>query len=108
MSSLVERLKKAWVNEKFCPEILTFESDLFAELYRRLEKQACRFSFVVFHRKITKDTLIKKKYLQELAAFTEEATSYAFIQMDTDRVEFMMKAYLRIRLQKVTHCFDLQ
>ncbi|XP_010259232.1 PREDICTED: DNA replication complex GINS protein SLD5 [Nelumbo nucifera] len=77
----VELLKQAWRNEKAAPEILQFQ----ASLIQRSREQI----------QLMEDTVEE---------FTENGTdplTVSLYQMDLDRTQFLLRSYLRIRLQKI-------
>ncbi|KAK4796333.1 hypothetical protein SAY86_028659 [Trapa natans] len=80
----VEPLKRAWRNEKAAPEILRFEE----QLINRVSEQIQLMEETVDH-------------------FTEKGTdplTVSLYQMDLDRTQFLLRSYLRIRLQKIEKC----
>ncbi|KAJ6839685.1 DNA replication complex GINS protein SLD5 [Iris pallida] len=84
---LGERLKRAWRNEKASPDILHFHSELVQEATEEIQK------------------------LEEaVEAFTENGAKaengvdeliVSLYQMDLDRMLFLLRSYLRMRLQKI-------
>eukprot|EP01139_Manchomonas_bermudensis_P015701 Amastigsp_a510853_14.p2 type:complete len:205 gc:universal Amastigsp_a510853_14:769-155(-) len=78
-SSPIARLKRAWINEMFSPEILMFEDDVV---------QAVREA------KIVQEAQIE-------AATARDAFTANMLRMDLDRGLYILKAYFRIRLVKI-------
>ncbi|KAF8406082.1 hypothetical protein HHK36_008162 [Tetracentron sinense] len=77
----VELLKRAWQNEKAAPEILQFQADLI----RRSQEQI----------QLMEDTV------EEYAENGTDPLTVSLYQMDLDRTQFLLRSYLRIRLQKI-------
>ncbi|OWM71093.1 DNA replication complex GINS protein SLD5 isoform X2 [Punica granatum] len=77
----VEPLKRAWRNEKAAPEILRYETHLIYRVSKQIE--------------LLEGTVDD---------FTEDGVDPLMIslyQMDLDRIQFLLRSYLRIRLQKI-------
>eukprot|EP00890_Picochlorum_soloecismus_P003979 jgi/Picsp_1/4582/NSC_01952-R1_protein len=74
-------LKRAFMNEKASPEILPFQEDLVSRLYMQMNQQ------------------------EETLANTEESGDFELIRtmivVELTRLRYMLRAYLRVRLQKV-------
>ncbi|KAL6191263.1 hypothetical protein ACLB2K_037654 [Fragaria x ananassa] len=77
----VELLKRAWRQEKAAPEILKFETDLIARLTGQIE-------------------LVEENVEQD-AQSGIDPLNVSLYQMDLDRTQFLLRSYLRIRLQKI-------
>ncbi|KAM5568707.1 DNA replication complex GINS protein SLD5 [Rosa sericea] len=77
----VELLKRAWRQEKAAPEILKFETDLIARLTGQIE-------------------LVEENVEQDAQSGIDPLT-VSLYQMDLDRTQFLLRSYLRIRLQKI-------
>ncbi|XP_050372566.1 DNA replication complex GINS protein SLD5-like isoform X2 [Argentina anserina] len=77
----VELLKKAWRQEKAAPEIMKFEADLIARLTGQIE-------------------LVEENVEQDAQSGIDPLT-VSLYQMDLDRTQFLLRSYLRIRLQKI-------
>ncbi|XP_074561640.1 DNA replication complex GINS protein SLD5 [Curcuma longa] len=77
----VELLKRAWRNEKAAPEILQFE----AALVLRIREQI----------KLIEETV------EEFVDNGVDDLIVSLYQMDLDRSLFLLRSYLRIRLQKI-------
>ncbi|MCL7041005.1 hypothetical protein MKW94_009858 [Papaver nudicaule] len=77
----VELLKRAWRNEKASPEILQFQEDVVTNARLQIE------------------------HMEETVEAYEEdgkdALTVSLYQMDLDRTEFLLRSYLRTRLQKI-------
>lgn len=76
-----ELLKRAWRNEKAAPEILRFE----ASLVQRSREQ--------IH--------LMEETVEEYTKNGVDALSVSLYQMDLDRTQFLLRSYLRTRLQKI-------
>jgi hypothetical protein len=81
----VALLTTAWLNEKMAPEILLFEADLVAAVQERLEAQLERLA-----------EIRRLDSRQELIA--------NIMQLEVDRVRYVITSYYRTRLQKVRLC----
>ncbi|KAJ0034996.1 hypothetical protein Pint_24322 [Pistacia integerrima] len=78
----VELLKTAWRNEKAAPEILQFQ----ALLVKRAREQI----------QLVEETV------EEFEGSGMDPLTVSLYQMDLDRAQFLLRSYLRVRLQKVT------
>ncbi|GAA0145183.1 hypothetical protein LIER_05435 [Lithospermum erythrorhizon] len=76
-----ELLKKAWRNEKAAPEILQFEADL-VERSRQLVQ-------------LMEETVV------EYTSNVVDPLTVSLYQMDLDRTMYLLRSYLRTRLQKI-------
>ncbi|GAB2245041.1 hypothetical protein Droror1_Dr00000534 [Drosera rotundifolia] len=81
LESDVELLKRAWQNEKGAPEILEYQS----ALVRRSSQQ--------IH--------LMEDLIEELTKRGDDPLIVSIYQMDLDRAQFLLRSYLRIRLQKI-------
>ncbi|GAB2247811.1 hypothetical protein Droror1_Dr00007693 [Drosera rotundifolia] len=81
LESDVELLKRAWQNEKGAPEILEYQS----ALVRRTSQQ--------IH--------LMEDLIEELTKRGDDPLIVSIYQMDLDRTQFLLRSYLRIRLQKI-------
>ncbi|KAL5720709.1 hypothetical protein ACHQM5_013352 [Ranunculus cassubicifolius] len=77
----VELLKRAWRNEKASPEILQFEPGLVQQVRKKIQKM--------------EDTVA------EYENNSTDPLTVSLYQMDLDRTQFLLRSYLRIRLQKI-------
>ncbi|OVA16749.1 GINS complex [Macleaya cordata] len=77
----VELLKRAWRNEKASPEILQFQE----ALVQRAREQ----------------TQLSEGTVEEYAEDGTDPLRVSLYQMDLDRTQFLLRSYLRIRLQKI-------
>ncbi|KAG5008645.1 hypothetical protein JHK87_017160 [Glycine soja] len=75
-----ELLKRAWRNEKAAPEILRYESDLVSRV-----KKVIQFM---------------EETVEEKSSGGTNPLSVSLYQMDLDRTLFLLRSYLRIRIQK--------
>ncbi|KAG9152569.1 hypothetical protein Leryth_024338 [Lithospermum erythrorhizon] len=73
-----ELLKRAWRNEKAAPEILPFEADL-------VQRSACP----------SEETVV------EYTSNVVDPLTVSLYQMDLDRTMYLLRSYLRTRLQKI-------
>ncbi|KAL5160287.1 DNA replication complex GINS protein SLD5 [Glycine soja] len=76
-----ELLKRAWRNEKAAPEILRYESDLVSRV-----KKVIQFM---------------EETVEEKSSGGTNPLSVSLYQMDLDRTLFLLRSYLRIRIQKI-------
>ncbi|XP_076919528.1 DNA replication complex GINS protein SLD5-like [Bidens hawaiensis] len=74
-------LKRSWRNEKAAPEILQFESDLVQRSREQLQ--------------------LMEETVEELVSNDEDPLTVSLYQMDIDRTLFLLRSYLRTRLQKI-------
>lgn len=77
----VELLKRAWRNEKAAPEILPFKE----ALVKRAKEQI----------QLVEETV------DEPAESGHDPLIASLYQMDLDRAQFLLRSYLRVRLQKI-------
>ncbi|KAK2990218.1 hypothetical protein RJ640_014670 [Escallonia rubra] len=85
----VELLKRAWRNEKGAPEILKYEVDLI--------------------RRVTELTAYVQETVDELMENGVDPLNVSLMEMDLERTLFLVKSYLRIRLQKIEkYMFQIQ
>ncbi|KAK3002597.1 hypothetical protein RJ639_022369 [Escallonia herrerae] len=85
----VELLKRAWRNEKAAPEILKYEVDLI--------------------RRVTELTAYVQETVDELMENGVDPLNVSLMEMDLERTLFLVKSYLRIRLQKIEkYMFQIQ
>ncbi|KAF1881671.1 hypothetical protein Lal_00032140 [Lupinus albus] len=77
----VELLKRAWRNEKSAPEILRFESDLI--------------------NRVTEQIQLMEETVEENSTDDADPLSLSLYQMDLDRTLFLLRSYLRVRIQKI-------
>ncbi|CAI9097026.1 OLC1v1033317C1 [Oldenlandia corymbosa var. corymbosa] len=76
-----ELLKRAWRNEKAAPQILRYE----AALVQRSREQI----------KLMEETV------EEFTSSGVDPLTVSLYQMDLDRTLFLLRSYLRVRLQKI-------
>ncbi|KAB1213824.1 DNA replication complex GINS protein SLD5 [Morella rubra] len=77
----VELLKRAWRNEKAAPEILHFQTDLIRRVIGQIQ--------------LTEETI------EEFSSDGIDPLTVSLYQMDLDRTQYLLRSYLRIRLQKI-------
>ncbi|XP_028778753.1 DNA replication complex GINS protein SLD5 isoform X2 [Neltuma alba] len=77
----VELLKRAWRNEKAAPEILRFETDLIGRIREQIQ--------------------LMEETVEEKSAAGIDPLSISLYQMDLDRAQFLLRSYLRVRIQKI-------
>ncbi|XP_044500566.1 DNA replication complex GINS protein SLD5 [Mangifera indica] len=77
----VELLKTAWRNEKAAPEILQFQ----AQLVKRAREQI----------------QLMEETVEEFEGSGMDPLTVSLYQMDLDRAQFLLRSYLRVRLQKI-------
>ncbi|GAB4842995.1 hypothetical protein Ancab_012973 [Ancistrocladus abbreviatus] len=80
-TSDVELLKRAWRNEKGAPEILQFQADLVQRSREQIQ--------------LMEDTI------EEFTKGSFDPLILSIYQMDLDRAQYLLRSYLRIRLQKI-------
>ncbi|KAD6119816.1 hypothetical protein E3N88_11087 [Mikania micrantha] len=74
-------LKRSWRNEKASPEILQFQSSLVQRSREQIE--------------------LMEETVEELVKNDEDPLTVSLYQMDIDRTLFLLRSYLRTRLQKI-------
>uniref|UniRef100_A0A2N9IKN1 DNA replication complex GINS protein SLD5 n=1 Tax=Fagus sylvatica TaxID=28930 RepID=A0A2N9IKN1_FAGSY len=108
----VELLKKAWRNEKAAPEILRFETSLIQRSRGQIQLMyaigcslvgkrfgmSCRLKYHGFGRW---GRVSKEETIEEYASSGIDPLTVSLYQMDLDRVQYLLRSYLRIRLQKI-------
>ncbi|KAH7561236.1 hypothetical protein ACOSP7_016108 [Xanthoceras sorbifolium] len=77
----VQLLKTAWRNEKAAPEILQFQVQLV--------------------KRATEQIQLMEETVEEFEESGMDPLTVSLYQMDLDRAQFLLRSYLRIRLQKV-------
>lgn len=80
-TSDVELLKRAWRHEKAAPEILQYESSLV--------------------QRATEQIQLLEETVDEFTESGADPLTVSLYQMDLDRTQFLLRSYLRIRLQKI-------
>ncbi|XP_012084097.1 DNA replication complex GINS protein SLD5 [Jatropha curcas] len=77
----VELLKRAWRNEKAAPEILHYEASLVQRIKEQIE--------------------LAEQNVEIFEADGVDPLTVSLYQMDLDRTQFLLRSYLRVRLQKI-------
>ncbi|OAY56148.1 DNA replication complex GINS protein SLD5 [Manihot esculenta] len=77
----VELLKRAWRNEKAAPEILQYESSLVQRIKEQIE--------------------LVEQNVEMFEGDGIDPLTVSLYQMDLDRTQFLLRSYLRVRLQKI-------
>lgn len=77
----VELVKRAWRNEKAAPEILQFQASLVQRSREQIQ--------------------LMEETVEEFAESGADPLTVSLYQMDLDRMQFLLRSYLRIRLQKI-------
>ncbi|MCL7048045.1 hypothetical protein MKW94_006948 [Papaver nudicaule] len=77
--SEVELLKRAWRNEKASPEILQYQEDVVRNAREQID--------------------LMENTVEAYAEDGKDALMVSLYQMDLDRTEFLLRSYLRIRIQ---------
>ncbi|XP_060668700.1 DNA replication complex GINS protein SLD5 isoform X2 [Ziziphus jujuba] len=77
----VERLKTAWRQEKAAPEILQFEAALIQRVREQIQ--------------------LMEETIEDFVENSADPLTVSLYQMDLDRTQFLLRSYLRIRLQKI-------
>ncbi|XP_021774279.1 DNA replication complex GINS protein SLD5-like [Chenopodium quinoa] len=80
-TSDVELLKRAWRNEKSAPEILQFQSSLVLRSREQIQ--------------------LMEETIEEFTKSGFDPLIVSIYQMDMDRAQYMLRSYLRTRLQKI-------
>ena len=85
------KLKRALVNEQIAPEILNYENAAVSELRERVEQQEAAVNDVM-----------------DGDASDGDVFTTGLMQMELDRVRFLIRSYLRVRLAKIEkHAFHI-
>ncbi|CAK9319083.1 unnamed protein product [Citrullus colocynthis] len=77
----VEPLKRAWRNEKAAPEILPFEGSLVGRIKEQIQSM--------------------EETIEEYSRSGIDPLIVSLYQMDLDRTQFLLRSYVRSRLQKI-------
>ncbi|CAN1356393.1 DNA replication complex GINS protein SLD5 [Linum perenne] len=77
----VELLKIAWRNEKAAPEILPYEAALIHRIKEQIE--------------------LAEQNVEISESNGEDPLTISLYQMDLDRTQFLLRSYLRVRIQKI-------
>ncbi|MED6189636.1 hypothetical protein PIB30_097990 [Stylosanthes scabra] len=77
----VELLKRAWRSEKASPEILRYDTDLVSRLTEQIQ--------------------LMEETVEEKSTSGADPLSLSLYQMDLDRTLFLLRSYLRVRIQKI-------
>lgn len=80
-TSDVELLKKAWRNEKAAPEILQFQASLVQRSREQIQ--------------------LMEETIEDFTRSGLDPLIVSVYQMDLDRTQYLLRSYLRIRLQKI-------
>lgn len=108
----VELLKRAWRNEKAAPDILRFQFDLIKRVTEQIQLLVSSLLFPPFSFSLIKTLAPFSNFFFLFIYFQEETVeekstdgtdplSVSLYQMDLDRTLFLLRSYLRIRIQKV-------
>ncbi|GJN36086.1 hypothetical protein PR202_gb24922 [Eleusine coracana subsp. coracana] len=106
----VELLKRAWRNEKAAPEVLRFDKDLVDRVREQIQLLVRHFSCPIFFffrcscggSLTVRDVVVRQE--ETLDDFTDSGVDdlvVSLYQMDLDRTLFLLRSYLRLRLQKI-------
>eukprot|EP00470_Lotharella_oceanica_P008463 CAMPEP_0170184364 /NCGR_PEP_ID=MMETSP0040_2-20121228/33457_1 /TAXON_ID=641309 /ORGANISM="Lotharella oceanica, Strain CCMP622" /LENGTH=223 /DNA_ID=CAMNT_0010430415 /DNA_START=1 /DNA_END=672 /DNA_ORIENTATION=+ len=79
--SCIEQLKTHWINERGAPEILDYEAKVVADVKEELDAQ--------------------QELIDKCSDSKGAALMLRIYQMEVDRINFVLKAYLRTRLRKI-------
>lgn len=81
----VEKLKKAWINERMSPELLEFETEVLDKIMVRVREQV--------------------EFIEEQSMNIQPGSDLKFIllvvESDLERIKFLIRGYLRVRLSKI-------
>ncbi|XP_059435213.1 DNA replication complex GINS protein SLD5 [Corylus avellana] len=77
----VELLKRVWRNEKAAPEILRFETALIQRTRGQIQ--------------------LMEETIEEFSSSGIDPLTVSLYQMDLDRTQYLLRSYLRTRLQKI-------
>lgn len=80
-TSDVELLKKAWRNEKAAPEILQFQASLVQRSREQIQ--------------------LMEEAIEDFTRSGSDPLIVSVYHMDLDRTQYLLRSYLRIRLQKI-------
>lgn len=111
----VEPLKRAWRNEKAAPDILPFEDKLISRVTAQIQLQVTHFFFFplfIFTLQNPSPFLfiyfwfdlcmyLQEQNMEDGSIDGTDPLSVSLYQMDLDRTLFLLRSYLRIRIQKV-------
>jgi hypothetical protein len=81
MNNDVAQLRKAWVSECVCPELLPFQQELVEGITELLANQ--------------------EEVLEDIEQTSDQAFSANLYQMEIERIKFSLAKYLRTRLLKI-------
>ncbi len=81
IESSVQKLKRAWINETCAPEILPYEEDLVETIRNQLGQQ--------------------EQSIADASTQENEQFMVNLYKMEVERVKYMLRCYLRVRLSKV-------
>ena len=79
-TSLVQKLRKAWINERYSPELCEYPEDTIKDLLAQLD--------------------IQREKIEELESNAERFSSVV-LQTELERINFLMRSLLRTRISKV-------
>eukprot|EP01116_Phalansterium_solitarium_P015243 TRINITY_DN33555_c0_g1_i1.p1 TRINITY_DN33555_c0_g1~~TRINITY_DN33555_c0_g1_i1.p1 ORF type:complete len:206 (+),score=30.78 TRINITY_DN33555_c0_g1_i1:131-748(+) len=82
-----QRLRRAWINESFSPEILPCDEELIDGILQRIKDQ---------------EAYVAENYSETL----DDQLISTLYEMETERIKYTLRAYLRARLAKI-HKFYL-
>lgn len=112
----VELLKRAWRNEKAAPDILRFQFDLIKRVTEQIQLLVSSLLFPPFSFSLIKTLApfsnffilfiyffiyFQEETVEEKSTDGTDPLSVSLYQMDLDRTLFLLRSYLRIRIQKV-------
>lgn len=85
--SIVDKLTKAWLNERNSPEILPFQFDLIENVIELVENQV--------------DRLELESSPSNNGGTIELAFQRCLIQIELERIKYMLQSYFRCRISKI-------
>lgn len=84
---LINNLQKIWTNEKFCKGLLKYEEDFVSEVIDLIEKREKEIQNLNRNNSHNRDMNLKE--------------DSEILELDLERIKFLLKDYLRIRLCKI-------
>ncbi|KAK9084376.1 hypothetical protein Scep_030847 [Stephania cephalantha] len=109
MTTDVELLKRAWRNEKAAPEILQFQHELVQRSREQVQLMTITVQmqlniFTAFDLAVKTfcgGMMFKEETVEDFEQNGADPLTVSVYQMDLDRMQFLLRSYLRIRLQKI-------
>ncbi|KAK9461784.1 uncharacterized protein V1516DRAFT_672968 [Lipomyces oligophaga] len=87
----LQRLISHWLTERTCPDILPYEQELIDTMIERIRQQV----------EVIEITTEEQQTKQDQASASQSKLKLLIIESELERVKFLIRGYLRTRIQKI-------